>query len=124
MSRSPPAGAARGKKRELEVDAAQASNSLLAALENLTTIVRAKKYTYFRVNIAQKSNQGYEALAQLADLRFIHLIQAVLSDQHRGGIRYEAYVLDLSEYTDVRMKRGLQVLDLEDGQWSSRMTGT
>lgn len=116
--------AARGKKRELEVDAAQTSNSLLAALENLTTIVRAKKYTYFRVNIAQKSNQGYEALAQLADLRFIHLIQAVLSDQHRGGIRYEAYVLDLSEYTDVRMKRGLQVLDLEDGQWSSRMTGT
>ncbi len=116
--------AKRGKKRDLEVDAAQASNSLLAALENLTSIVRGKGYTYFRVNIAQKSTPGYEALAQLADLRFVHLIQAVLSDQHRGGTRYEVYMLDLSEYTDVRMKRGLEVLDLEDGQWSSRLTGT
>jgi len=117
--------AARGKKRDLELDvASQTANSLLAALESLSYIVKRQRFTYFRVNIAQKSHRSYEALGQLVDLRFVHLIQAVLSDQHRGGTRYEAYLLDLSEYTDVRMKRGLQVLDLEDGQWSSRLTGT
>jgi hypothetical protein len=116
--------AARGKKRDLEVDAAQASNSLLVALEHLANEVKGKGFTYFRVNIEQKSRPGYEALARLVDLRFVHLIQAVLSDQHRAGTRYEAYTLDLSEYTDVRMKRGLEILDLEERQWISRLTGT
>jgi hypothetical protein len=116
--------AARGKKRDLEQDVAtNAANALLTALDVLSSIVKKNGFTYFRVNIVQKSHEGYEALGQLADLRFVHLIQASLSDQHKGGTRYEAYVLDLSEYTDVRLKRGLQMLDLEDGQWSWRLAG-
>lgn len=59
----------------------------------------------------------------IVDLRFAHVVQASLSDQHKSGVRYEAYVLDLSEYSDVRLKRGLHVLDLEDGRWTLRLTG-
>ncbi|MFJ8711367.1 hypothetical protein ACIREB_34815 [Streptomyces anulatus] len=116
--------AARSKKRDLEQDvSSDSANSLSAALETLSAEVRGAGYTYFRVDVTQKSHAFYEILGQLVDLRFAHLIQATLSDQHRPGIKYEAYILDLSEYADVRLKRGLAILDLRDGKWSFRRSG-
>ncbi len=98
--------------------------SLTAALDTLAEEVRGAGYTYFRVDVAQKSHQFYELLGQLVDLRFAHLIQSTLSDQHRPGVKYEVYILDLSEYADVRLKRGLAILDLKDGKWNFRVSGT
>jgi hypothetical protein len=118
-------GAARGKKRDLEQDvSSDTADTLLNALTVLSTAVKGEGFSYFRINLAEKSEPGYELLGQLVDLRFAHLIQASLSDQHKGGVKYEAYILDLSEYSDVRVKRGLQVLELEDGQWYWRHAGT
>ncbi|MGA5764433.1 hypothetical protein [Nonomuraea bangladeshensis] len=115
---------AQSKKRDLEQDvSSQNSEALLTGLERLSKNVQSHGYTFFRVDIEQKSRPGYEILAQLVDLRFAHLIQASLSDQHKGGVKYEVYMLDLSEFSDVRLKRGLHVLDLESGQWSLRQTG-
>ncbi|MFD4788492.1 ATP-binding protein [Streptomyces sp. NPDC058459] len=116
--------AARGKLRDLEQDvSADNADSLTSALEYLSSYVRGEGYTYFRVDVAQKSLPAYETLARLVDLRFAHLIQATLSDQHRQGVKYEAYILDLSQYSDVRLKRGLHVLDLDDGKWTFRLSG-
>ncbi|MGW0494955.1 ATP-binding protein [Streptomyces sp. NPDC003007] len=116
--------AARSKKRDLEQDvSSDSAGSLLIALDILSEEVRGAGYTYFRVNVSQKSHQFYEVLGQLVDLRFAHLIQSTLSDQHRQGVKYEAYILDLSEYSDVRLKRGLAILDLRDGKWSFRRSG-
>ncbi|MEU7098574.1 ATP-binding protein [Streptomyces longwoodensis] len=116
--------AARGKLRDLEQDvSADNADSLTSALEYLSSYVRGEGYTYFRVDVAQKSLPAYETLARLVDLRFAHLIQSTLSDQHRQGVKYEAYILDLSQYSDVRLKRGLHVLDLEDGKWTFRLSG-
>jgi hypothetical protein len=92
-------------------------------IEEVSSEVKAAGYTYFRVDSAKKNTKGYELLALLIDLRFAHVVQASLSDQHRVGVRYEAYILDLSEYTDVRLKRGLHVLDLDDSNWTLRLTG-
>lgn len=118
-------GAARGKKRDLEQDvASDTASALLDALDNISKKVKGAGYAYFRVDLAEKPEKGYEFLGQLTDLRFVHLVQATLSDQHKGGVKYEAYILDLSEYSDVRVKRGLQVLELEDGQWYWRLAGT
>jgi len=114
---------ARGKKRDLEQDVGGNADALLKALEKLSAIVKGAGFAYFRINVAQKTSPEYELLALLVDLRFAHLVQASLSDQHKSGVRYEAYVLDLSEFSDVRLKRGLHVLDLEDGQWNLRLTG-
>ncbi|MFF3754826.1 ATP-binding protein [Streptomyces sp. NPDC002018] len=117
--------AARSKKRDLEQDVSSDSAvSLTAALNTLAEEVRGTGYTYFKVDVMQKSHQFYELLGQLVDLRFAHLIQSTLSDQHRPGIKYEVYILDLSEYADVRLKRGLAILDLRDGKWSFRVSGT
>lgn len=114
---------ARSKKRDLEQDVAGNAEDLLRALERLSLIVKGAGYAYFRIDVVQKNSAGYELLALLVDLRFAHLVQSSLSDQHKSGVRYEAYVLDLSEFSDVRLKRGLHVLDLEDGHWTLRRTG-
>jgi hypothetical protein len=116
--------AARGKKRDLEQDvSSETSGTLFAALESLSARVKSAGYTYFKIDLAQKYHPFYEVLAQLVDLRFAHLIQASLSDQHKAGVKYEIYILDLSEFTDVRLKRGLHILDLENGRWSYRQSG-
>jgi len=116
--------AAISKKRDLEQDApADTASSLLSALDILSTKVKDSGFSYFLVDMTEKSEAGYELLAQLVDLRFVHLIQATLSDQHKGGTKYEVYTLDLSEYSDVRIKRGLNVLELENGYWYWRETG-
>jgi hypothetical protein len=116
--------AALSKKRDFEQDApADTASSLMATLDILSRTVKDSGFSYFRVNMTEKSEVGYELLAQLVDLRFVHLIQATLSDQHKGGTKYEVYTLDLSEYSDVRIKRGLNVLELENGYWFWRATG-
>lgn len=115
---------ARDKKNDLQQDLSSTmSGTMLAALERFSAAVKAAGYTFFRVDASKRLSEGYVVLAQLADLRFIHLVQTGLSDQHQAGVKYEAYVLDLSEYTDIRPKRGLQVLDLDNGQWTIRTTG-
>ncbi|MFE7302586.1 ATP-binding protein [Streptomyces sp. NPDC057579] len=117
--------AARSKRRDLEQDVSSDSAvSLTAALDTLAAEVRGAGYTYFRVDVSQKSHSFYELLGQLVDLRFAHLIQSTLSDQHRPGVKYEVYILDLSQFADVRLKRGLSILDLRDGKWSFRVSGT
>jgi hypothetical protein len=115
---------AKGKKRDLEQDVVESNSAqLLRVIESVSSDVKAAGYTYFRVDSSMKNTAGYELLALIIDLRFAHVVQASLSDQHRIGIRYEAYILDLSEYTDVRLKRGLHVLDLDDANWTLRLTG-
>lgn len=117
-------GAARSKKRDLELDVASENAAiLLRSLESISKYVKSRGFTYFLVNVGQKMHRSYELLSQLVDLRFAHLVESSISDQHRPGVRYEAYMLDLSEFSDVRLKRGLNVLDLEDGQWTWRLTG-
>jgi len=113
------------KKRDLEQDvSSDISGALLIALERLSNTVKSEGYAYFRVDMADKDRPGYELLAQLVDMRFTHLIQATLSDQRKAGKKYEAYMLALSEFADVRLRRSLEILDLESGSWVARLTGT
>lgn len=112
------------KKRDLEQDVgAEESRRILDVLDNLIAQVKGHHFTYFRVDWAQKASANYELLGRLVDLRFCHLIQAAISDQHRAGIKYEAYLLALSEYSDVRVQRNLNVLDIVNGTWVAKITG-
>lgn len=112
------------KKRDLEQDVgAQESQQILHVLETLITQVKRDHFTYFRVELSQKTLANYEFLARLVDLRFCHLIQASISDQHKAGIKYETYLLALSEYSDVRVQRNLNVLDIVNGAWVAKITG-
>lgn len=115
---------AQSKKKDLEQDVTGGNASrILVALDRLSRLVKGDGYAYFRVDVSEKDTDEYELFALLVDLRFAHLVQASLSDQHKPGVRYEAYVLDLSEFADIRLKRGLNLLDLESGVWTHRLTG-
>jgi hypothetical protein len=114
----------RSKKRDLDLDvSSEESATLLDAISRVSDSIKGAGFTYFRVNSAEKMLAGYEILSRLVDMRFIHLIQSTLSDKHSPGMKYEAYVLALSEYIETRLRRGLQVLDLETGRWTHRQSG-
>lgn len=116
--------ASRTKKRDLEQDVISSdADRVLAMVAKLSKSVRAEAHTYFLVDSNQKSLREYGLFGQLVDLRFAHLLQSTLSAQHRPGVRYEAYVLDLSEFSDVRLLRGLNILDLVKGGWIWKMSG-
>lgn len=113
---------AAGKKSDLEQDVAKDAATIIQALDDISRWVKSEGFTYFRVNVEDREAESYETLSLLTDLRFIHFLQ-VVSDQHKSGVRYESYVLDLSEYSDVRLQRKLHILDLEAGHWTLRRTG-
>lgn len=125
------AGDAKQKKLdELEEDAASArgeSTAILLALQKVRQFcIEQKNATYFRIGFHDKdrNNIQYGLLEQLMDLRFIHMIEPSLSDEHQAGQRAEVFILDLSQYAGQRLKRKLRVLDYQGGHLVLKNTGT
>lgn len=54
-------------------------------------------------------------IAELVDMRLIHLVRSRTSVGHRRGQAYVAYMLDLSQYTGERVKRDLATVEF----WTS-----
>ncbi len=120
---------AKAKLDELEEDAAAsegASKGLLAALAVIRSFcLNEKHWTAFRISSKQRedSPEQYRLLQGLMDARLLHLLHASVSDQHHAGERYEAYMLDLSQFSGERMKLKLHALDITDGLLSVNQTG-
>jgi hypothetical protein len=51
-----------------------------------------------------------QMIAELVDMRLIHLVRSRISVGHRKGQAYFAYMLDLSQYTGDRKKRDLTMI--------------
>lgn len=122
--------AAQTKLQELEDDAAategrsQALNSALNTIREF--LITQQQITFLRVDFRDKERRPdeYALIQNLADLRMLHLINPSLSDQHQAGKRSEVYMLDLSQYSGSRLKRGLRVLDLKRGHMVLKPTST
>lgn len=108
---------AQTKLQELEDDAASSigrAESRIAVLNVLRTfLLEERQTTYFRIDFRDKEAHGkeYEVMQSLMDLRLIHLINASLSDEREAGRRSEVYMLDLSQFSGMRFRRNLRVLD-------------
>ena len=61
-------------------------------------------------------------MADLLDVRLLHLIDPSVSDAHTAGERSEVYMLDLSRFSGSRLKHGIRVLDFKNGKIVSRKT--
>src|SRR5207245_4203432 len=85
-----------------------------------------ERTTFFKVDFKDKerATDEYSLLESLMDVRLVHLINASVSDTHRSGVRAEAYILDLSQFSGERFKKYLKVLDFENGHIVLRETGT
>lgn len=125
------AGEAKQKKiAELEDDAAGVegqSNEVLLALEKTRRFcIESKGWTYFRVAFRDKEEHAdeYQRLQLLVDMRLVHLVDPSVSDERKARRRFEVYMLDLSQFADQRLRRGLRVLDFVKGHFVVKETGT
>src|SRR5687767_3512912 len=53
-----------------------------------------------------------------------HLINASVSDEHHAGEKSEVYMFDLSQYSGLRVKKFLKMLDFSGGKLMLTETGT
>lgn len=120
--------AAHVKLQELEEDMASNVDSASRTLEAFGRVrdfcLNKENHTYFLVGYAEKESlpDCYNILTDLLDVRLIHLLDAGVSDPHAAGHRFEAYMLDLSQFSGSRLKQSLRVLDLSRGSIVSRQT--
>lgn len=120
---------AEAKISELQDDATSTEGSaadLLAALNRLRAFcLEEERWTFFRVATSDKEQhpKEYSLLQGLMDVRLVHLINSSVSDPHAAGVRSEAYMLDLSQFSSRRMKQKLHVIDFSDGAIALSETG-
>jgi hypothetical protein len=120
--------AARTKINELEDDLAASGTSAQAitALQHVRRFcVEEKQYTFFAVDFKDKEMHPgeYATLAELMDVRLVHLVNASVSDEHRAGEKAEVFMLDLSQFSGQRLKKFLRVLDFVRGHIVLKETG-
>lgn len=123
------AGDAAGSKiQELQEDMAANSGAAEQTLRTLSIVrdfcLDEESYTYFLVGYRdkEKSPKLYNLLTDLMDVRLIHLVDSGVSDAHEAGLRFEAYMLDLSQFSGSRLKQRITVLDFEGGHFVSKQT--
>ncbi len=122
--------AAGAKLQELEDDMASnvgTAERTLAALKIVREFcLEEKSYTYFLVGYRDKEEQAatYNLLTDLMDVRLVHLLDSGVSDPHAAGQRSEAFMLDLSQYSGLRLKQRIHVLDFSKGHVLSKQTRT
>ncbi|MDD9151864.1 hypothetical protein PUY80_04660 [Plantibacter flavus] len=120
--------AASSKIQELEEDMAANSGVAQRTLQTLAVVrsfcLDETSFTYFLVGYRDKESnvQAYSRLTDLMDVRLIHLVDAGVSDPSQAGSRFEAYMLDLSQFSGSRLKQKINVLDFEDGLFVSKQT--
>jgi hypothetical protein len=101
------------KRDELKRDTAEERQDLEYALATLRDTLVERKVNCFLVERDVRSH-AMDLLAELVDLRFVHLIASRTTVRHRSGKLYSAYMLDISQYTGERKRRGLEMLRFWD----------
>jgi hypothetical protein len=120
--------AAAEKTNELEEDMASNPGAAENTIKTLSIVrkfcLEDATFTYFLVGFRDKEDNPiwYSLLADLMDVRLIHLIDEGVSDPHSAGHRFEAFMLDLSQYSGARLKQRIHVLDFLGGHYVARQT--
>jgi hypothetical protein len=120
--------AASAKIQELEEDMASNSGVAQKTLESLAVVrsfcLDETSFTYFLIGYRDKEAhpREYSYVTDLLDSRLVHLVSAGVSDASQAGIRFEAFMLDLSQFSGSRLKQRINVLDFEDGHFVSKQT--
>lgn len=115
------------KLQELEEDMAanvEWANRTIQALSILRGFLEDTNYTYFLVDYRDKENRPHEynLLTDLLSVRIVHLVDAGVSHAHAAGQRSEAFMLDLSQYSGLRYKQDIEILDFEGGRIVAKRT--
>lgn len=99
------------KREELSRDTMDESEALRKEFDAVVDF--AKEYANANVFLMDRSlpDAEFEPIEELVDLRLIHKVKSSLTVSDRPGKKFEAFMLDLSQYTASRKKRGFDVIE-------------
>ncbi|WP_446033996.1 hypothetical protein [Streptomyces olivaceus] len=69
------------------------------------------------------TSDRYERVKELVDLRLVHSINSRVTVRHRPGRIYEAYMLDISQYTGERKRRNVEIIEFWKRDGSEKLRG-
>jgi Cdc6-like AAA superfamily ATPase len=111
------------KRDEFHRDVLDGQRELEEELERIKTfcLVTRKKNCFL---VEKDLGTGaYERVKELVDLRLIHSINSRVTVRHRPGRIYEAYMLDISQYTGERKRRNVEIIEFWKRDGSEKLRG-
>ena len=99
------------KREELSRDAGNDQGTLIEEFERVRKFCLEEKHVNCFLVEKDLPTQGYRQIQELVDLRLLHLVKSRVTVRDRPGRIYEAYLLDLSQYTGERKKRDMTILE-------------
>jgi hypothetical protein len=96
------------KREELARDTIDEKSEIENEFTKVIEFCRTRKYNVFLVEKDTESNQN---ILELVDLRLIHKVSSRVTVSDRPGKIFEAYMLDLSQYTATRKVRDLKIVE-------------
>jgi len=93
------------KREELKRDTLDERTNLEEALERIRNFCLNKINS--NIFLLEKDTPGASEIDELVDLRLLHKVKSHVTAWGRQGKLYEAYMLDISQYTGSRSKRNL-----------------
>ncbi len=101
------------KREEFKLDTSEDREALEEAFHRLVTFCTEKSKCNIFLISQKLSGNTRDAIDQLIDLRLIHPVKSrVTLKKGATGELYEAYMLDLSQYTAARKVHRFQIIDL------------
>jgi len=99
------------KREELSRDTLDESQQLVDEFKRICSFV--KDYSNANVFLVDKDLPDAEtaSIEELVDLRLIHRVKTSLTVADRPGKKFEAFMLDVSQYTAARKKRELEIIE-------------
>lgn len=97
------------KRDELKRDTLEERSELEQALRAIQDFCINNKVNCFLVERDTES-KGQEALGELVDLRFVHVVESRTTVRDQPGKLYTAYMLDISQYTGERRRREMEIV--------------
>jgi hypothetical protein len=100
------------KREELSSDASDDESTLIAEFERIRRFCLEEKHVNCFLVEKDLPTAGYGHIQELVDLRLLHLVKSrVTVKRDKPGKIYEAYLLDLSQYTGERKKRDIKIIE-------------
>jgi Cdc6-like AAA superfamily ATPase len=106
-------------RRDTDAERDRIEHALVRIVEFCTSKAQSNCFLVQR----DRHEEYIQLIAELVDMRMIHLIRSRTSVFHRQGQAYVAYMLDLSQYTGDRKKRELNMIPFweSDGEDQLRL---
>jgi hypothetical protein len=98
------------KKEEFKKDTVddQEHTSLEESFQRVRAFCVNEAQTNLFLVEPNEANQGYAVIQELVDLRLVHKVNSRVTVSKRQGEIFEAYMLDVSEYTQSRKRKGFE----------------